>query len=152
MNFKIPGAPIALQRAKPSRHGGFYDSQRHIKNAMSIYLQHYTGPLLEGPQFLFVIMRMPIPKTASKKRIQELLHTFHAIKPDGDNLEKFLNDFCQLSGNIFKDDACIAGVLRFKVWELNHDARTDFEFVSLNGKKLKQTLPPISQILSQFID
>lgn len=150
-DFKIPGAPIALQRARAGKHG-FYDPQKHIKNAMQIYLSHYEGPLLEGPQFLFVLFHMPIPKTASKKKIQELLGTFHPLRPDGDNLEKWLNDTCQLSGNIFKDDACIAGVLRFKVWELNSQSRTEFQFISLQGKRLKKSLPPIRDILSQFME
>jgi Holliday junction resolvase RusA-like endonuclease len=151
MNFQIPGAPIALQRARSGKHG-FYDPQKHIKNAMQIYLSHYDGPLLEGPQFLVAYFYMPIPKTASRKTVENLLGTFHPIRPDLDNLFKWVGDFCQSAGNIFKDDACIAGGLFFKVWELNNDARTDFEFVSLKGKRLKQTSPPISQLLSQFME
>lgn len=139
VGFKIPGAPIAWQRAGINRKNKtFYDPQYHIKNAMQIYLSHYEGPLLSGPQFLIVIFYMPIPKTASKKEIERLRGTFHDKRPDGDNLEKWLNDTCQLSGNIFKDDACIAGVLRLKVWDENKDARTVFSFTSLANRKLTQ--------------
>ena len=39
-------------------------------------------------------------------------HTPHAARPDGDNLEKFLND--ALSGVVWKDDAQISWILRSK--------------------------------------
>ncbi len=137
VGFKIPGAPIALQRPRKGKHG-FYDPQRHIKNAMQIYLSHYEGPLLQGPQFLIVIFYMPIPKTASKKEIQRLKGTFHPLRMDLDNLIKFCLDMCQDAGNIFKDDAIISGALAFKVWDENKDARTVFSFTPLAGRRLKQ--------------
>ena len=152
-DFRIPGAPIAWQRAGINRKKKtFYDPQRHIKNAMQIYLSHYEGPLLQGPQFLFVIFYMPIPKTASKKEIQRLRGTFHSLRPDSDNLEKWLNDTCQLSGNIFKDDACIAGVLKFKVWELNPQARTIFEFIPLQGKHIRTGPWDMHKIMDHFME
>jgi Holliday junction resolvase RusA-like endonuclease len=135
-NFQIPGAPIALQRARSGKHG-FYDPQKHVKTAMQIYLSHYEGPLLEGPQFLTAFFFMPIPKSASKRTIQALQGTFHPIKSDLDNCIKYLNDLCQNAGNIFKDDACIAATLALKVWELNDQARTEFQFISLDGRKYK---------------
>ncbi len=136
VNFNIPGAPIALQRARQGKHG-FYDPQKHIKTAMQIYLSHYEGPLLEGPLFLTAYFFMPIPKTASKKTIQELKGTFHPIRCDLDNLIKWLNDTCQLSGNIFKDDGCIAGTLAFKIWDENNKARSHFTFTPLKNRKIK---------------
>ena len=67
---------------------------------------------LEGPLFVISHYRMPVPKhthTAKKKR----LHcTPHAKKPDGDNLEKFLND--AFKGLLWKDDAQISWLLRSK--------------------------------------
>lgn len=130
MKFTIPGAPLALQRARTGKHG-FYDPQAHIKTAMAIHLSHYTGPLLTGPQALLVTFYMPIPKTASKAKIKELVGSYHTYRPDGDNLEKFLLDFCTSAGNIFKDDACIAATLWLKIWELNNNARTEFELIPL---------------------
>ncbi len=151
MKFTVPGAPIALQRARAGRYG-FYDPQKHIKNAMSIYLSQYNGPLLEGPQFLYVLFHMPIAKTASKKTIQELLGTLHPLRPDADNLLKWIGDFCQSSGNIFKDDCILSAGLFFKVWELNTHARTTFEFVSLKGKRVKQNLPSSQELISLFME
>lgn len=145
-SFQIPGAPIALQRARAGKHG-FYDPQKHIKTAMQIYLSHYEGPLLEGPLFLTAYFFMPIPKTASKKTIQELKGTFHPIRPDSDNLLKYLGDLCQDSGNIFKDDASIAGGLFLKVWEENKNARSHFTFTPLGNRKLKAAPFDISSFL-----
>ena len=149
VGFKIPGAPIALQRPRKGKHG-FYDPQRHIKNAMQIYLSHYEGPLLSGPQFLMVIFYMPIPKTASKKEIQRLKGTFHPIRCDLDNMLKWLCDTCQLSGNIFKDDAIISSILAFKVWDENKDARTVFSFTPLSKRKLKQEPFNVEAFLDQI--
>lgn len=146
--FQIPGAPIALQRARAGKHG-FYDPQKHVKTAMQIYLSHYNGPLLQGPQFLTAFFFMPIPKSASKKTIQELMHTFHPYKSDLDNCIKYLNDLCQLSGNIFKDDACIAGTFALKIWELNDKARTEFQFFSLAGRRYKPGCNTVT-FLDQF--
>lgn len=144
--FQIPGAPVALARARAGKHG-FYDPQKHIKTAMQIYLSHYEGPLLTGPIFLTAYFFMPIPKTASKKTIQELKGTFHPLRCDLDNLIKMLNDACQLSGNIFKDDACIAGTLAFKIWEENPKARTHFVFTPMGKRRIKQEPFDISSFL-----
>lgn len=139
MKFTIPGAPIALQRARMGRNG-FYDPQKHTKIAMQIYLSHYEGPLLEGPHFLVAYFYMPIPKTASKRRVQELKGSYHTIKPDADNLGKWILDFCQLSGNVFKDDAIISGMLFFKLWEENDKARTEFEFVPMKDQTMAEII------------
>lgn len=146
--FSIPGAPIALQRARAGKHG-FYDPQKHIKNAMHIYLSHYDGPLLTGPLFLTVYFYMPIPKISSKRLIGNLKNSFHAIRPDADNLLKWCNDLCQSSGNIFKDDACIAGGLFLKIWDENKDARSSFVFTPLGRRKFTKEIDPV-QILDLF--
>lgn len=147
--FKIPGAPIAWQRARISKHGGFYDPQKHLKNAINIHLSNYEGPLLEGPLFLNVTFFVPIPKSFSKKKIGELVGSFHSIKADLDNNLKFFLDTLQSAGTIFKDDACIAGILAFKIWELHDKARTEFEFVSLDKLKYKPGINP-AIFLDQF--
>lgn len=70
-------------------------------------------PLI-GPLFVISHYRMPIPKythTAKKRRMH---CTPHAKKPDGDNLEKFLND--ALKGLIWKDDAQISWLVRSKTY------------------------------------
>lgn len=139
VSFTIPGAPIALQRARKGKHG-FYDPQRHMKNAMMIYLSHYEGPLLTGPLFLSVYFYMPIPKITSKKKIEEMKGTCHHLRPDADNMQKWIFDICQDSGNIFKDDASIAAGLFFKVWEENKQARTTFTFTPINDRKIKKEI------------
>jgi Holliday junction resolvase RusA-like endonuclease len=149
VHFEIPGAPIALQRARMGKYG-MYDSQKSIKIAIQIYLDHYDGPLLEGPLFLTVYYFMPIPKTAGKKKAAELLHTFHDVRPDSDNLLKWTNDACQLSGNIFKDDAAIAGGVFFKIWEENKKARSVFTFTPLGNRKLSMKPFDISDFLDRI--
>lgn len=71
-----------------------------------------TFPLLKGPLFVLVHYRIPAPSTLSKIK-RAFQHQWpHAKKPDGDNLEKFLND--SLNGIIWADDSQIAWLLRSK--------------------------------------
>lgn len=149
--FKIPGGPIALQRARAGKHG-FYDPQKHIKTDMQIYLSHYDGPILEGPLFLTIFFFMPIPKGTSQKKITQLKGTFHPIRPDLDNLIKWINDTCQLSGNIFKDDASISGILAIKIWEKHQNARTQFIFTKLKNRKIKQIPFDITALIDSLCE
>lgn len=67
---------------------------------------------LQGPLLVISHYHMPLAKymhTAKKRRLHR---TPHFKKPDGDNLEKFLND--ALKGLIWQDDAQIAWLLRSK--------------------------------------
>lgn len=76
------------------------------------FLTDYALPLMSGP--LFVITHYRIPATLSaperKRRPQHLFP--HTKRPDGDNLEKFLND--ALKGVVWDDDARISWLLRSK--------------------------------------
>jgi len=68
--------------------------------------------LLQGPIMMITHYRLPVRKFASVKRKKFLDGQPHVLRPDGDNLEKFLND-C-MSGVVFKDDSQIAFLFRSK--------------------------------------
>jgi Holliday junction resolvase RusA-like endonuclease len=76
------------------------------------FLKDKTFPLLSGPLFVIVHYRIPAPSTITYKKrlLQNKLP--HIKKPDGDNLEKFLND--ALNGIVWTDDSNIAWILRSK--------------------------------------
>lgn len=61
---------------------------------------------------MIVHYRIPSPKTLpqKKRKAQHLLP--HIKKPDGDNLEKFLND--ALNGLVWSDDSHITWLVRSK--------------------------------------
>jgi Holliday junction resolvase RusA-like endonuclease len=70
------------------------------------------GPLLQGPLLVIVHFRLPIPESFKGPKRQRFHLLPHAKRPDGDNLEKFLND--ALTGVLWQDDAQIAWLLRSK--------------------------------------
>lgn len=75
-------------------------------------LKEKTLPLFKEPLLVIVHYRIPAPlKITQKKRA--LQHKWpHDKKPDGDNLEKFLND--ALNGIVWADDSQISWLLRSK--------------------------------------
>lgn len=67
---------------------------------------------MSGPMLVIVHYRIPVPLSLPN-RLRVLQHKFpHTKRPDGDNLEKFLND--ALTGVIWSDDAQIAWLVRSK--------------------------------------
>ena len=77
--------------------------------------QHFKDrpqPLLKGPLLVIVhfVLPAPISQPETRRRKQNLLP--HMKRPDGDNLEKYLND--ALSGVVWNDDAQITWILRSK--------------------------------------
>lgn len=68
--------------------------------------------LMQGPLMMIVHFRLPTRKFIAQKRKKELHGQPHVLRPDGDNLEKFLND-C-MTNVVFKDDSQIAFLFRSK--------------------------------------
>lgn len=81
----------------------------NVKQALK---DHPIETPLNGPLLVIAHYRIPAPLgLPQRKRL--LQHNFpHTKKPDGDNLEKFLND--ALNGVVWNDDARIAWLLRSK--------------------------------------
>lgn len=80
------------------------------------YVRSFLGgqklPLMTGPLLVITHYRMPAA-LSSPERIRRLQHIVpHTKRPDGDNLEKFLND--ALKGVLWDDDARISWLLRSK--------------------------------------
>ena len=68
--------------------------------------------LMTGPLLVIVHFRLPAPLSLPGRK-RRLLHLLpHIKKPDGDNLEKFLND--SLNGVVWDDDSRITWLLRSK--------------------------------------
>ncbi|MHA1401911.1 MAG: RusA family crossover junction endodeoxyribonuclease, partial [Candidatus Heimdallarchaeaceae archaeon] len=69
MRIEIPGAPIALQRAR-TKGNVFYDPQYTAKQNIIWYFKRTYGEVtpLETPIELEITFYMPIPKSWSKKK------------------------------------------------------------------------------------
>lgn len=111
MQFNISGVPIAKRRhrfyMKPGMKGPrAYDDQKKERKKFQIELmaQIKSRPLWSGPIDLDLYFFMPIPSSYSKKKTVDCIDgkIHHLVKPDTDNLIKFVMD-C-LNGIVWKDD------------------------------------------------
>lgn len=99
--------------------------------------------ILRGPLLVVVHYRLPAPLSfpQHKRRKQHLFP--HAKRPDGDNLDKFLND--SLSGLIWVDDAQISWMVRSK--SLTHAKEGE---TVIFVRELNNALPNYEVILSEI--
>jgi len=107
----VKGKPIAKKRPRFARRGSFVvtynDQQTEEGRFLFEVQQQWKRPPIDTPVKVRCSFEMPIPKSASKKKIWAMIkdEIKHTKKPDVDNLLKFATD-C-LIGVIFKDDSQI---------------------------------------------
>ena len=125
----IPGPPIPLKRPRVTK-SHTYDPQAEIKEdiywMIKSQLPHACVPtgdrfysdsqfsLFRGPVSLDFTFFMPIPKSTSKKKKQELLLRCHTKKPDLDNLIKFYCDVSTVA--LFYDDSQVYNINAIKLY------------------------------------
>lgn len=112
--LSLPGNPMTKLRPRFARHKGrvrTYDKQSAEKNTVKWQLQaRMVGKEpLKGPLHLSMICVFSRPKT--RERLKEL---FHEIKPDLDNLIKWIGDI----GNqiLWYDDKQIVSISAVKIY------------------------------------
>lgn len=121
--YSVPLSPIPWKRPGVSENG-FFDAQKREKLAFSLYLeqQHKEAPLFSSPISLDVVFYMKIPlKNKSRQGV-------HFIKPDIDNLCKFLLD--SIVGTLITDDRIIWSLSAKKIYDSN--PRTEFVITTLD--------------------
>ena len=114
--------PIAQKRARrsgnPNSKFAMYNPQAQLKRAvMQMLASQHEGELLDGPLFAIAFFWFNCPDSWSEKKKRraygyEEPKIYHDMKPDRDNLEKFLNDCAE--GSILKNDARIYGAFIYK--------------------------------------
>lgn len=126
------GDPVALARARHSRATGHvYDSQRHIKLVWGIDLAriHDEEPYFIGPIQMDVSFYLPIPASYSAKRKDKVRGQYNPLRPDLDNLLKFV---CDVANKIcYHDDSIITRVVSQKLYDDGQGPRTEFTFTEL---------------------
>jgi len=127
MKYVLEGKPEALARPRFGL-GHIYDSQKRLKQAVIFQLrrQHFL-PLFTGPLRMDVVFYMPIPQRL-KKKIKSSAEAPQYVKPDADNLLKFLCDCCNKI--IYEDDAQLATIMVRKLYSVC--PRTEFSITTLN--------------------
>ena len=114
VTFKLDADPVGKQRARYARRGNFVqtytpDKTRNyealLKDA-AIEAMGSSEPL-ETPVSLYLYIRVPIPKSFSKKKVQECLNGSEQPmkKPDSSNVLKSVED--AMNGVVDIDDCQI---------------------------------------------
>lgn len=115
ITISIPFTPKAKVSVRMGRKSIYNPSQRGMQQTrhyVKSLLPQLGGSLLSGALLVIVHFKMPIPKTIRPLQRQFFHNAPHAKRPDGDNLEKFLND--ALNGIIWRDDSEISVLVRIK--------------------------------------
>ena len=123
VTFKVDANPVGKQRARYARRGNFISTytpektrtyETLIKDA-AIEAMGSSEPL-ETPVSLYLYIRVPIPASATKKRLQAISDgTEKPIrKPDASNILKSVED--GMNSVIYKDDSQIVNIHVTKVY------------------------------------
>lgn len=114
LTFSMPGDPKTKLRPRFSRHKGkvrTYDSQSEDKNTArwQIKARMVGRQPFEGPLSLTMVCVFTRPK--SRERLKEVYHT---VKPDLDNVVKWLLDVG--NGTLWYDDKQIVSIGAVKIY------------------------------------
>ena len=107
IKFTINGKPKPLARHRVSKSGGMYDPCSKQKAEMWLQIARFkpTTPY-EGDIKLTLMFYMPRPKRHySKSGVLDI--KYHSIRPDLDNLVKFISDVIQGKDRMIVDDSQI---------------------------------------------
>lgn len=123
VTFKVDANPVGKQRARYVKRGNFVSTytpektrtyEALIKEA-SREAMGSTEPL-ETPVSLYLYIRVPIPKSHSKKKVEACLNGLDQPikKPDASNILKSVED--GMNGIVYKDDSQIINLHVTKVY------------------------------------
>lgn|ERR1700722_13423297 len=127
-----PKPKASVQMAK----GRWYNPSARGMGQVASYVrkkfQDKPMPLLKGP--LLVIVHFVLPAAVSQPKASRDAQNClpHTKRPDGDNLEKYLND--SLTGIVWDDDARIAWMLRSKTLTNEKKGYTIFYAQEINDE------------------
>jgi Holliday junction resolvase RusA-like endonuclease len=123
VTFKVDGTPVPKGRARYARRGNFISTytpektrtyETLIKDA-AIVAMGASEPL-ETPVSLYLYIRVPIPKSCTKKRLEAIDNGSEkpTKKPDASNILKSVED--GMNGVVYHDDSQIINIHVTKVY------------------------------------
>lgn len=116
-------------RAKPNAtYRYLYDPQKDIKQYDRYCLKKQHGKL---PKFSDCTSFKAVFYMKTPKNKPQLAGTYHKIKPDIDNLIKYVLDVCNF---ILSDDCIVCEIHAFKIYDPN--PRTEFSFKTLSSNAI----------------
>ena len=123
VTFRVDANPVGKQRARYVKRGNFVQTytpektrtyETLIRDA-AIEAMGASEPL-ETPVTLYLYIRVPIPKSHSKKKVEACLNGLDQPikKPDASNILKSVED--GMNGIVYKDDSQIVNIHVSKVY------------------------------------
>jgi len=123
VTFKVDGTPVPKGRARYARRGNFISTytpektrtyETLIRDA-AIEAMGSSEPL-ETPVSLYLYIRVPIPKSCTKKRLEDIANGSEkpTKKPDASNILKSVED--GMNGVVYHDDSQIINIHVTKVY------------------------------------
>ena len=123
VTFKVDANPVGKQRARYAKRGNFVqtytpDKTRNYESLIkeaAIQAMGSSEPL-NTPVSLYLYIRVPIPASATKKRLESIErgHEKPTKKPDASNILKSIED--AMNGVVYKDDSQIVNIHVAKVY------------------------------------
>jgi Holliday junction resolvase RusA-like endonuclease len=123
VTFRVDANPVGKQRARYVKRGNFVSTYTPEKTRTYETLIRDaaieamgTSEPLETPVSLYLYIRVPIPKSYSKKKVEACLNGSEKPirKPDGSNILKSIEDGMNLI--VYKDDSQIVNFHITKVY------------------------------------
>jgi Holliday junction resolvase RusA-like endonuclease len=123
VTFKVDANPVGKQRARYVKRGNFVQAYTPEKTRTYETLIRDaaieamgTSEPLETPVTLYLYIRVPIPKSYSKKKVEACLNGLDQPikKPDASNILKSVED--GMNGIVYKDDSQIINLHVTKVY------------------------------------
>ena len=117
ITLEIPFEVTSASRPRVTRYGTFYSKNYEaFRKVVGEWLDKQKIIKLNGAIEAKIIFLMPIPKSWSKKKKEELTDKYCLANKDIDNLQKSVFDVLQ--GKAFDNDSQIASVIAKKIWVL----------------------------------
>jgi Holliday junction resolvase RusA-like endonuclease len=123
VTFKVDGTPVPKGRARYARRGNFISTYTPEKTRTyetlirdsAIEAMGASEPL-ETPVSLYLYIRVPIPKSCTKKRLEAIDNGSEkpTKKPDASNILKSVED--GMNGVVYHDDSQIINIHVTKVY------------------------------------
>ena len=123
VTFKVEATPVGKGRPKFARRGNFVSTYtptktRDYEDLIREAAKQAMGSSepLETPVTLYLYIRVPIPKSCTKKRLEAIQNGSEKPikKPDASNILKSVED--GMNGVVYKDDSQIVNIHVTKVY------------------------------------
>lgn len=148
LKIKIPFSPKAKSSIRLGL-GRFYNpnarGMKKVHDYVKLKLRKEKLPLFSGPLLVIMHFRIPVAVSHPLQKRRALEAHMHTKVPDGDNLEKFLND--ALTGVVWDNDSKIAWLLRSKTYSSEKAGET-----ILFVRELPEGVPDYEQLIADITD